>query len=418
MKTSLPSLTPTVQTRPLHIGLVHGWFPPLPSYGGIVRYIMALAKGYTALGQRVTVITRDDRHPRIDQWEGITVHRVAVKPQPWLNHRLGQVLTEPFRVSAAYATRIQQIHQTDPLDLVEFTNYSAEGLAHSFKKVVPQVTRVSTMGWQSQQINALTQGHSHILPGDRWRNWCEGTAIRQSDLLITPSEFHATVVQQRYQLTTKPIAIPHGLRIPDATLSRGETDPIQFLFVGKIDPRKGFQMLLKAFAIAHQQLGSRIRLTVVGTDSNLAPDGGSYKAFTLQSIPASVQAHIDFLGWVADDKLPALYATCDVFIAPSRYESFGLIYLEAMQFQKPVIGCVSGGVPEIVRHQETGILVNPDDATALATAIVQLASDRALRTRLGTAGFHRWQTEFTEQCMCEKSLEVYEQLLTHCLKRH
>jgi hypothetical protein len=220
------------------------------------------------------------------------------------------------------------------------------------------------------------------------------------------------VVQQRYGLRQKPIAIPHGNQLPEVTHKLlDEREYVEFLFVGKMDPRKGFEVLLKAFDKTHKQLGQQVRLKVVGEDTNLAPDRQSFKEYALRQVSESARSCINFLGRVADADLPAIYASCDVLVAPSRYESFGLIALEAMQFQKPVIGCFAGGMPEIILHNETGLLVQPEDETALADAMLKLASARALRIELGQNGWLRWQAEFTEQRMCERSLEAYAMLL-------
>src|SRR5262249_24343982 len=82
--------------------------------------------------------------------------------------------------------------------------------------------------------------------------------------------------------------------------------------------------------------------------------------------------------------LDSFYRDCTVFTAPSRYESFGLIYLEAMRWGKPVVACCAGGVPEVVRDGETGLLVPPGDAAALEAALSRLLADADLRTKMGS----------------------------------
>ena len=86
------------------------------------------------------------------------------------------------------------------------------------------------------------------------------------------------------------------------------------------------------------------------------------------------------------DELERQYAACDLFVAPSLYESFGLIYLEAMRFAKPVIGCRVGGIPEIVEDGRSGLLVAPGDAAALAKAIRDLLDSPERRATMGAYG--------------------------------
>lgn len=86
-----------------------------------------------------------------------------------------------------------------------------------------------------------------------------------------------------------------------------------------------------------------------------------------------------------------LYRDCDVFAAPSIYESFGLVYLEAMAHGKPAIGCLAGGVPEVVVDGATGLLIPPGDSAALARAILKLAQDEPLAEQMGAAGLARYR---------------------------
>ena len=81
-------------------------------------------------------------------------------------------------------------------------------------------------------------------------------------------------------------------------------------------------------------------------------------------------SNIQFEGRVDNEILRDAYAGCDIFVAPSRFESFGLIFLEAMREGKPVIGCLAGGMPEVVTQNVNGLLVEPNDADALLKAIL------------------------------------------------
>ena len=104
------------------------------------------------------------------------------------------------------------------------------------------------------------------------------------------------------------------------------------------------------------------------------------------------------------------YEDCDIFVAPSLYESFGLVYLEAMARGKAVIGCRTGGVPEVVLDGRTGILVPPGDAAALADAILHLVNDGGLAEQLGAAGLQRYRELFTLDAMASQSLDLYRNL--------
>jgi glycosyltransferase involved in cell wall biosynthesis len=114
---------------------------------------------------------------------------------------------------------------------------------------------------------------------------------------------------------------------------------------------------------------------------------------------------------VDDARRDELYATCDVFVAPSRYESFGLVYLEAMSRAKACVACEAGGAMRIVIGGETGHVVPPGDGSALAEAILDLARDREKRLRMGAAGRARAETEFSVERMVERTLALYDEIL-------
>jgi glycogen(starch) synthase len=123
--------------------------------------------------------------------------------------------------------------------------------------------------------------------------------------------------------------------------------------------------------------------------------------------------HVVFHGFVTEERLRHHYQTCDLFVAPSLYESFGLIYHEAMQYGKPVIGCFTGGVPEVVEHGIEGLLVEPDHPSALRQAMEQLMRDDDLRIRMGRAGRERVVRRQNYRTMAECLEQVYYRMIAH-----
>ena len=119
---------------------------------------------------------------------------------------------------------------------------------------------------------------------------------------------------------------------------------------------------------------------------------------------------VSFLGRVSDEELDRRYAECDLFVAPSLYESFGLIYLEAMNYAKPVIGCLAGGIPEVVDDGVTGLLVEPGASEPLAEAMLTMLSAPSQLREMGLAGRQRLLDKFTHIEMARAFAEVYRLL--------
>ncbi|MFQ3622439.1 MAG: glycosyltransferase family 4 protein, partial [Acetobacteraceae bacterium] len=155
---------------------------------------------------------------------------------------------------------------------------------------------------------------------------------------------------------------------------------LDLLFVGRVDDhRKGFDLLRAAFA---ERRRAGWRLTVIGRIAEA----------TKAALESEFGEAVRVLGPVPERRLEEAYAEADVFVMPSRYEGFGMPYIEAMRYGCAVIGTATGGTPEIV-PDGTGLLVPPDDLAALADAIERVGGDAGLRARLGEAG-RAWSAGF------------------------
>jgi glycosyltransferase involved in cell wall biosynthesis len=201
--------------------------------------------------------------------------------------------------------------------------------------------------------------------------------------------------------------IPYGVPAPPEPPAPASGPP-QLLFVGRLEPRKGIDTLL-AIVPALLARYPDLVVDVVGEDmpwpGTTTPVGRRFAA----AHPAASRCR--FHGVVDDARLAAFYRDCTVFVAPSRYESFGLIYLEAMRWAKPVIGCRAGGIPEVVRDGETGLLVPPDDAAALQAAVVRLLDDPRLRARVGANGRASVAGELSAATMAERTVAFYRRTI-------
>ncbi|OYV45322.1 MAG: hypothetical protein B7X10_05925, partial [Burkholderiales bacterium 21-58-4] len=184
---------------------------------------------------------------------------------------------------------------------------------------------------------------------------------------------------------------------------------ISVLFVGRLEYRKGIDVLLEAIPLVLER-NDKVRFRILGDDT--LPKSGGSQSYKEEFLAADKgkrwQSHVKFEGRVDNDVLRDAYRACDIFVAPSRFESFGLVFLEAMREGKPVIGCLAGGMPEVVAKDENGLLVPPGDASTLAEAILQLAESKKLRAAMGKAGRMRFIEKFTSKAMAQSSLGLYE----------
>jgi glycosyltransferase involved in cell wall biosynthesis len=181
------------------------------------------------------------------------------------------------------------------------------------------------------------------------------------------------------------------------------------LFVGRLEPRKGIEFLLKAVPQVLEQVPGA-RFVIAGQDSPTAPGGQLWQEYISQSQAAPYQKAVSFVGFVPDAELNRLYQRCSVFVAPSLYESFGLVHLEAMSWGAPVVAFSTAATPEVVCDGETGILVEPGEVDELAEAIVCLLSNEELRHKMSSRACVR-ATQFSVDRMVRETIAIYRDVL-------
>ena len=120
--------------------------------------------------------------------------------------------------------------------------------------------------------------------------------------------------------------------------------------------------------------------------------------------------HFEFIGWMPNEELQELYRRASAFVMPSLVEAFGVVFLEAMACGTPVIGTQVGGIPELIRHGENGLLVSPDNPVELAMAILEVLGDQDLSARLSENGRITAQ-QFGIEPMLACTLQIYESVL-------
>jgi hypothetical protein len=167
---------------------------------------------------------------------------------------------------------------------------------------------------------------------------------------------------------------------------------VTVLFVGRLELRKGIDVFLAA---VERLLADRPDTVVLIAGADTRPEGvTSTEAEWRANVTASVSNQVEFLGDVDDGRLHELYAAADVVVLPSRYESFGLVVVEAMMHGAAVISSDVGGIAEVGRSGIDCILTPPGDVDALATAMIDLVDRPDRRRELGARARERFDDVF------------------------
>ncbi len=190
-----------------------------------------------------------------------------------------------------------------------------------------------------------------------------------------------------------------SLRPPNPPLA----GPPLIVFASRLVPLKGATVLIEAFSQVLERT-PQARLLIAG-------DGPQRRSLEILVQQRAMTQAVEFAGHLSESDLEARCQSAWVQVVPSIWaEPFGRVAVEAMMRGTAVVASRCGGLAEIVVPNETGLLVEPGDATALASALTQIVSDRALAERLGRAGRQRALTEFNETIIIDRYEKTYFQL--------
>ena len=207
--------------------------------------------------------------------------------------------------------------------------------------------------------------------------------LLRAERLICVSEHGRSVLEDRGVPAARIRVVPPGFdRLPKSETDRSlRDDTVRALCVAQWIPRKGILDLVQAWTL-HERPGASLEL-IGETDADPA-----YAVSVCAAIADSPEVSITVRGPVDDATLGAAYAAADLFVLPSRYEGYGVVYAEALAHGLPVIACEVGPVPELV-GEETALLVPPGDVEALSGALGLLLKEDALRDRMSAAARRR-----------------------------
>ena len=373
--------------------------------GGVCRYTYDLAHALAELGNEVHVITKSERNREYEYRDGdVVVHKIVPEPMDFLGLSEDMSITKK-NLSYSYSACLKLLELIDKFDIqiVEGPLWDGEGFVFSLVNPIPLVVRLETPLFKVAEIQRW-----QMTKDLKFVNWMEGETVRRAEKAIAISKDIGTLIGNHHTLSSEKFELcPLGIEVPDESLLlRDKKEKVlDVLFVGRLEKRKGVKTLFKAIPIVLEEVPDA-QFHIVGKDTNLAPNGGSYREFLLQNLGKKYHKNVRFVGYVDDNELKDFYRNCDIFVAPSLYESFGLIYLEAMAWGKPVIGCDTGGAPEIIEDGETGILIPPEDVNALAGAIINL-KDEKLRAKMGEKGRRKVENDFSNKIMAENTYKIY-----------
>lgn len=355
-----------------------------PHIGGIEVLATKLLGGLRQRGYEITVVTRQDRadFPKEAQYQGIQIYRY---PFPWTAFSKGDLfqLLEVRKQIASLQRALQP-------DLVHMNCFGPSFLFYHDTMNLHPAPLLATLHTMPQAVmpeKAFRQDglFRKTLRTASWISCVSSAVLAEARALVPEIAAYSSVVY-------------NGLEVPSVTPAPLPFHPPRLLCLGRLAEEKGFDLAVKAFASLTDRFPNA-RLVIAG-------DGPLRSPLENQATELGLERSVEFVGWVTPENVSELLNAATIVIMPSHREGLPSVALEAALMGRPVVATRVGGLPEIVVHQKTGLLV--DDATpeAFAAAIRLLLEQPQTATAFGHAARRRAQELFS----FERYVDAYDEL--------
>lgn len=243
--------------------------------------------------------------------------------------------------------------------------------------------------------------------------------LKSADIIASSSY---SMLEQTYRFveTTKEIeVIPFGVDISKFTPSCKRSKSLDQITIGTVKTLKevyGIDILLRALAIVQHKIATQHPQFVTHLQFRIVGGGPDLNKLQLLAQQLGIDKLVVFTGAVQHDLVPVELEKLDIYIALSRQESFGVAVIEAQAMAKPVVVSNVGGLPEVVKHEETGFVVESENPEAAAEAIIKLILDSKLREKMAYNAEKFVNQNFSWNACAVKMKDLYKHTLETCSK--
>ena len=369
------------------------YFPP--HVGGMEFYAEFLCKQLAKKGNEIKVFTSSNKNfSYYEKVNGVEIYRLKVS---------AKFYNVPI-VSSLFTALLKE-EKPDVIDAHQYPVYFSD---------------VSALFSYLRQIHMFL--HVHVIPEPKsvfssfvlnsYYRTCEKLTFKASRYIIAPSFTYKTMLTKMGVDAARITVVPYGVDLKRFNpAEKGEAFKKRFnygeakviLTVGRLNYQKGFQYLLKAMPIVLRHIPD-VKLVIVG-------DGELLTYLRNLSYSLGLSNNVIFTGSLPQSRISDAYASADVFVLPSIFESLGISLLEAQAMGKPVVGTRVGGLPEALSEDKSGILVEPKKPSNLAEAIVTLLRDQNLAKSMGQYGRKFVENRYDLEKSIDRIVELYESVL-------
>jgi len=391
---------------------VPSW-PPGQVSNGVVTYAAQLVPAMRRLGHKVFVLAAHKAAEHDDPCT-IDLRRFESPFTLWQRamFKLAPATAVFNATSYAYTSAVKELFEKQQLDVFEMEESGGWSTAASRLKLFPVVVRLHGPWFLTGKFNDPDDED----PWNHGRQKREGKGIQAAQLVTAPSAKVLQDVKRHYDVDlihSRVIRNPIEAVADKETWHFNTSDNNSLLFVGRFDSLKGGDLVLHTFsklAADHPLL----TITFVGPDVGIpAPDGRvlTFQEFIRNNLPDWCWPRIKFQGQLNHSSVMSLRRKHFMTIIASQHEMMPYSVLEAMSVGCPIVATNVGGIPELIQDKRNGLLVPPQDVTAMTTACQTLLSDRGLAARLGRQARLDCRDSHGPDTIAKQTIAAYEETI-------
>lgn len=397
----------------MKVAIVSREYPPDTAWGGIAIVYYNLARALAERGHQVHVICQAIGKPKDYIEHGVFVHRVGTNPK---RYSVVARINYSFRAWL----KLKEVIKSFGIEIVDAAYWGAEGFLYTLSKRVPLVVSAQTSAQSVLQTKTYI-GKKELL-SLKILSLLEDFTVKKAARVVANSHIMYAHLTRKLHINSDRIDIVY--HAVDTTKFKFTKSDIRHklgiphearvvLSVGRLEARKGTRTLCEAMPYIVQSKPD-VRFVLIGSDTNTAPDGGSFKRYIVwKAQDGNFADNLIFIDFLPEDELIQLYSTCDVFVSASLQESFGLTVIEAMACGRPVVATPVGIVPELQPYGLKGLSIVPTgESQELAEEIINFLSledeDKEIIARKNREFV---QIRFSPTVSANKIVTVYNKVL-------
>jgi len=408
---------PMAKKEGLRIALISRSFPPAQD-AGIARWTWMMAAGLAERGHKVHVITLAAPEAFTRYENGYWIHAIEEDRSEQAVRRAALKGIPPGLGSwcAAVEQQVERL-KTFGLDVISFPIWDVEGMALVGDDSIGVVMSLHTSYAMAKPFKPEWSArplfeHFHV----NRVVMAETKMLSEVPYILANSEAIVEDLTRCYSVDfrSRTTIAPHGTRDPFqsedadggiALVKPAHSNVFKVAYVGRFEPRKGFDLACAAFSQLLRDIPN-IEISFIGDKV------GEHSTQVLREQQAEdllEDERVTFRGMVSREELDQIYVDSDIVLMPSRYESFGLVAIEAMAAGTPVIALAVGGLKEVVDDGVTGFLVQPGESevTTIVDRLKRLATDNSLLSSMKIAARKSFVDRFTIEKMVEAAEPIY-----------